>query len=182
MRLSDREWGEFRIDQICLSIKSGSGISEIDRKMGYIPYVSATSLNNGISDFIGNKNNAIDSNIISVNVNGSIGYSFFHKCNTMFSSDCKKLKLNKYSNNKYISLFICNQIMQQKDKYSYGYKMGKRLSRQIILLPTTPQGDPDYDFMEDYIKKLMSKKRQKYIEYVKEKMEDLRIVGGGGVL
>lgn len=170
MKLSDREWGEFKLNDVCSYIKSGNGINEISRKNGMIPYISATSLNNGVSDFISNKNKSIASNVISVNVNGSIGYSFFHKYNAVFSSDCKKLKIKEYSNNEYVSLFICNQIMQQKDKYCYGYKMGKRIAKQTILLPTTPQGEPDYKFMEDYIKELINKKRQKYIDYIKKLM------------
>ena len=181
MKLSDRKWGEFKLDELCSYIKSGNSITEISRKDGITPYISATSLNNGISAFISNKNESIACNVISVNVNGSIGYSFFHKYNAIFSSDCKKLKIKEYSSNEYVSIFICNQIMQQKDKYCYGYKMGKRIAKQIIILPITIQGEPDYQFMEDYIKELMFRKRQEYIKYIKEKLKDLKVEGGGTI-
>ena len=43
-------------------------------------------------------------------------------------------------------------ISNQKEKYGYGYKMGTgRLKRQKILLPSTHNHTPDYDFMKKYI-------------------------------
>jgi len=63
-------------------------------------------------------------------------------------------------------LFITNQITQQKDKYNYGYKMGTgRLKRQRIMLPITDDGQPDYEYMEQYIKAVIFGKYKKYLEY-----------------
>lgn len=45
--------------------------------------------------------------------------------------------------------------MGQKDKYGYGYKIGTaRIKRQKILLPVNQKNQPDYNYMENYIKKL----------------------------
>ena len=55
--------------------------------------------------------------------------------------------------------------MAQKEKYSYGYKLGTgRLKRQYILLPTK-NDKIDYDYMENYIKLLEINKLEKCVKY-----------------
>ena len=61
-----------------------------------------------------NINKTICKNSISVNRNGSVGYAFYHKYDALYSNDCRKLTVKK-CNNEYVSLFITNQIMQQKE-------------------------------------------------------------------
>ncbi len=64
----------------------------------------------------------------------------------------------------FVGKFISKIITGQKDKYGYGYKMGTgRIKRQKILLPINKSQQPDYDYMENYIKKLEHKKLLKYL-------------------
>lgn len=165
--LSEKEWKEFKLQRICY-IYSGKDIYESERNIGNIPYITSTSINNGIKYFVSNYNETIESEAISVNRNGSVGYAFYHKYEALYSNDCRKLKL-KEINNDFTSLFVTNQIMQQKNKYNYGYKMGTaRLKKQNILLPIDDNGKPDYVYMEQYIKNLMLKKYKQYKSF-KEK-------------
>ena len=162
--LQEKEWKPFTIEDIC-SIESGCDIYDNERIEGKIPYITAGASNNGIKYFIANTNATLEENAISVNRNGSVGYSFYHKYKALYSNDCRKLKLKKY-NNEYVALFITNQIMQQKNKYSYGYKMGTgRLRRQYIQLPVDDAGEPDYEYMGQYIKNVMIKKYKDYLSY-----------------
>ena len=56
--------------------------------------------------------------------------------------------------NKYNALFIATVINQSNFKYSYGRGRSKtRLEQETIKLPVNDEGEPDYQFMEDYIKK-----------------------------
>lgn len=161
--LKDKEWKDFFIEEIA-EITSGRDIYATERIKGNVPYITATANNNGIGYFVGNNNKSLDSNCLSVNRNGSVGYSFYHPYKALFSNDCRRLKLIKPS--KYIGLFISNQITMQKEKYGYGYKMGTaRLLKQKILLPITNDGKPDYDFMENYMKSLEYKKLKEYLDY-----------------
>ena len=183
MRLNDREWREFRIEElfdICLS--KGDNQANL-LNIGNIPLVSAGSVNNGICKYIKNGDGIsqiFNGNIITVDMFGKIfyqPYKFYSVSHGRINMLIPKIFLNKH-----ILLFFVNILEKRFDgKYSFANMCSKkRLEREKILLPTTPQGDPDYEFMENYIKELMSKKRQKYIEYVKEKMEDLKTVVGGG--
>lgn len=40
-----------------------------------------------------------------------------------------------------------------------------RIKRQKILLPIDKKGQPDYDYMENFIKKLEYEKLTKYLEF-----------------
>jgi hypothetical protein len=161
-QLKDKVWGEFFIEDVA-QIVSGRDIYEAEREKGNIPYVSATANNNGIGYFVGNKNETLEENCLSVNRNGSVGYSFYHQYKALFSNDCRKLRLKNKS--PFVGKFIARIITEQKDKYGYGYKMGTgRIKRQKILLPIDKKGQPDYDYMENYIKKIEYEKLTKYIE------------------
>lgn len=156
-----KEWGEFFIEEIA-QIISGRDIYESERKKGNVPYISATANNNGIGYFVGNNNETLEENCLSVNRNGSVGYSFYHPYKALFSNDCRKLRLKNKS--PFVGKFVARIITGQKDKYGYGYKMGTgRIKRQKILLPTDKNRQPDYDYMENYIKKLEHEKLTKYL-------------------
>ncbi len=150
LKLSDREWKEFFIEDIA-DILSGRDIYEKERTNGNIPYITATANNNGVGYFVGNINETIESNCLSVNRNGSVGYCFYHPYKALYGNDTRKLR-PKVSN-KYVSLFLSVLISKQRFKYGYGYKMGTgRLKRQKILIPVTNEEKPDWQFMEDYMK------------------------------
>lgn len=176
LNLNDREWRPFFLRDIC-DIESGCDIYDAERVLGNTPYITSSALNNGIKYFVGNNNGTLEANCISVNRNGSVGYSFYHKYPALYSNDCRKLRLKKH-NNEYVALFITNQIMQQKDKYNYSIKMGTaRLKKQKIMLPVDEHGGPDYSFMEQYIKERERQLIQKYKNFIGENIQS-----GGGVL
>ena len=162
-KFSEKEWGEFFIEDIA-QIVSGRDIYETERKKGLVPYISATANNNGIGYFVGNTNETLEENCLSVNRNGSVGYAFYHNYKALFSNDCRKLRLKNKS--PFVGKFISRIITGQKDKYGYGYKMGTgRIKRQKILLPIDKKGEPDYVYMENYIKKLEYNKLKSYLSY-----------------
>lgn len=163
--LNEIKWAEFTLDSLG-TIKSGKDITKKEMVFGKTPYVSSTANNNGISAYIDNDNKTLESNCISINRNGSVGYAFYHPYSALFSNDCRKLT-TEHNTNKYISLFIVNQIKAQKDKYNYGYKMGThRLKKQKIMLPINANGNPDYEYMEQYMINFEINLLTKYKKYI----------------
>ena len=163
--LNQKDWKEFFVEDV-VTILPGRDIYDAERIPGKTPYVSSSSVNNGICHFVNNANDTLEANCISVNRNGSVGFAFYHPYEALFSNDCRKLR-PKYESN-YISLFIATQITAQRNKYSYGYKMGTaRLKRQKIMLPTTDNGTPDYDYMEQYVRQQIATLK---LQYLQEKM------------
>lgn len=143
------QWNEYFIEDIC-EIKSGKDIYERERIHGNIPYITATSVNNGIGYFVNNSNLTLENGCISVNRNGSVGYSFYHPYNALFGNDTRKLVIKE--KNEHIGKFVSFMISEQKSKYGYGYKMGTgRLKRQKFLLPSSEDGSIDFRFMKKYM-------------------------------
>ena len=161
-------WGKFFIEDIS-EIVSGKDIYEQERIKGLIPYITATSNQNGIGYFVGNSNDTLESECLSVNRNGSVGYCFYHSYKALYGNDTRKLRPKV--KNKYVSLFISICITNQRKKYGYGYKMGTgRLKRQSILLPINDVGQPDWEFMEQYMRDIESIQILKYLSTINNRM------------
>lgn len=163
--LNDVDWKEIFIEEVA-EIYSGKDIYERERTIGNTPYITATANNNGIGYFVGNENKTMESECISVNRNGSVGYAFYHCYEALYGNDTRKLK--PFIKNKYTALFITHAITSQKDKYGYGYKMGTgRLKRQKIMLPVS-DGEVNYKYMENFIKNIEQKQIKNVLKYLDE--------------
>ncbi|MGB6084894.1 restriction endonuclease subunit S [Moheibacter sp.] len=175
MELTNRVWKEFFIEDI-FKIKSGKRLTKADMVSGNIPFIGATDSNNGITEFIANKNTSLDKNVLGVNYNGSVVYNFYHSYEAVFSDDVKRLSFKEIEGNKYTFLFVKALILQQKSKYEYGYKFnGERMKRQKILLPINSKGKPDYAFMENYMKQKETELLEKYENYVSLSEQNIKL-------
>ncbi|MDI1225327.1 MULTISPECIES: restriction endonuclease subunit S [Acinetobacter] len=174
MELTSRAWEEFFIENV-FKIKSGKRLTKADMISGEIPFVGATDSNNGITEFIANKNSSLDKNVLGVNYNGSVVYNFYHSYEAVFSDDVKRLSFKEIEGNKYSFLFVKALILQQKSKYEYGYKFnGERMKRQKILLPVTSKGNPDYAFMECYMKQKEKELLAQYKKHTISKISEIK--------
>lgn len=151
--LITQRWKEFFLEDVVV-INSGKRLTKADMRSGNTPFIGASEANNGITMFTSSSNESLDNNVLGVNYNGSVGFSFYHPYEALFSDDVKRVKwINKSHNNRYTLLFLSTAIRQQKDKYAYGYKFNaQRMKRQKVLLPVTKEGLLDWQFMEDYMK------------------------------
>lgn len=164
--LKDKKWKEFCIGDI-YDIKSGCSLTKENMINGNTPFIGASANNNAVTNFVSNTNRSLDKNVVNINFNGSVGEAFYHPYTALFSGDVKRLHLKDYPDNEYINLFIITLIKAQKDKYSYGYKFSeKRMIRQYIKLPVNDAGDPDYEYMEQYIKNMEYDKIIEYMAYI----------------
>lgn len=133
-----------------LFIANGVRLTKADMQEGSRPFVGASEASNGVTAFIENSNASLDSNVLGVNYNGSVGFSFYHPYEALFSDDVKRVHWkDETANNKYTLLYLSTAIAQQRSKYAYGYKFNaQRMKRQIIMLPSCEDGSPDYAYME----------------------------------
>lgn len=153
--LKDLEWKLFLISDVC-DIKSGTRLTNQDKKIGEIPFIGALDNSNGVTGYVLNKNDSYDSNILGVNYNGSgVVVSFYHPYKAVFSDDVKRFHLKIEKPNKYHYLFLKVILIQQKEKYAYGYKFNaSRMARQKIMLPVNENNIPDWDFIESYMRRM----------------------------
>lgn len=160
--LDEVEWDEYFIDEI-IDVKSGVRLTKDEQEKGRIPFIGSSDNHNGVTEFISNTNSSTSSNILGVNYNGSVGYAFYHPYKATFSDDVKRLSFKNGKNNQYTLLFLKHIIERQAKKYAYGYKFnGQRMKRQIVKLPSkSDSGQPDFEFMEQYMKRMENQAIQK---------------------
>lgn len=98
-----------------------------------------------------------EGNAISLSYNGSVGEAFYQP-NPFWATDDVNVLYFKDENginfNKYIALFICAVLIQEKYRYSYGRKWVLENMRSTVIKLPAYQGKPDFNFMENYIKSL----------------------------
>lgn len=148
-------------------ISAGKRLTKADMTAGNTPFIGASDSNNGVTAFVGNDNISADENILGVNYNGSVVENFYHPYRCIFSDDVKRFRLKNSVGNEFKYLFLKTIILQQKAKYTYGYKFNEtRMRRQKIFLPVNEVGLPDYDFMEAYIAAIENRILQRYRDFV----------------
>lgn len=147
--LNVKDWKYFKLGKIFNISKGKTPKNQIK---GNINLISATNSNNGVSKKIYTLENKYKANTITVSSNGSIGEAFYQNEDFFASGDINILE-NEYLN-VYIALFINTIISKEKFRFNYGRKWGKeKMLEHKIKLPST-NGEPDWEFMENYIKSL----------------------------
>lgn len=165
-KLDKIEWKEFWIEDI-LRVSSGVRLTKENQSSGKRPFVGATEYNNGITSFVDNSNASLDSNVLGVNYNGSVVENFYHSYECIFSDDVKRLSwLDDSVQNQYTYLFLKQCILQQKIKYAYGYKFNAhRMRRQKIVLPVDEKGQPNYQYMKEFMQIQEIKEQYKVLDF-----------------
>lgn len=176
LKLTDREWREFRIGDIFV-VSRGKRLIEKDRKKGEIPYYSASSVNNGVTDYISNPLFTAENKLLVTT------FCDCYFADRIFTASDEITILDNEKLNKYSGKFISTIVMSNKNKYAFGRKaFTDRIREQKILLPvkmtsisTPPQ--PDWQFMERYIKQKEQQKIQELMEQLSNKALEQLISG-----
>ena len=154
--LADVKWKEFRYgDLFDLSTEKFVSILAASKIPGPYPFISTGSVNNGIACYtsIGSAK-TYPAGCITVASSGNAGEVFYQ--DNPFKVTNMVIILNpKFKINKFIGLFLTTLIRAEKYRYSYGRKAGlERIRESKVRLPIDKDGNPDWQFMEDYIKSL----------------------------
>lgn len=170
-KLEDKEWREFEIKSLFSKFVQGKskGLNYLSEENGYTPYLGATNRNNGVLTFIREeKKLEQNGNCICFirNGQGSVGYSVY-KAESFVSTSDNTFAYAEWLN-KFNGHFIVTASDMIRSKYSFGYKRNnERLLKDKLMLPADSSGNPDYAYMERYIKSLMHKKYADYLDFKK---------------
>jgi len=161
--IEEKEWSAFFLKDIFTEIQRGKRLKKADHKKGKMPYISSTASNNGIDGYIGNKENIRQfSNCLTIANSGSVGACFYQPFQFVASDHVTKLKNNEL--NKYTYKFISTIVKRLDIKYSFNREINDiRIKKEKILLPINDKNEPDYEYMENYIKQLEYKKLSEYL-------------------
>ena len=153
MPIDKQTWKEFRLsDLFKISVSKDANLQ--NSNIGKTPYVSSSSVNNGVCAYI-DASPSQKNNTITIARNGSVGSAFYQPAPYCASPDDIRILKPHFAMSVYSALFITTVIEKEKFRYAYGRKLGtKRIMNIIVKLPAKSDGTPDFGYMENYIKSL----------------------------
>lgn len=152
-KLDIESWKEIKVKELFDVV--GSKTTPVNKleEYGYgkYPYITTQSKNNGVAgsyDFYTEEGNVltIDSAVL--------GYCTYQEFNFSASDHVEKL-IPKFKMNKYIALFFVTLINKENFRYNYGIKYNQgRIRETIIKIPVDRNNNPDFVYMEKFIREL----------------------------
>lgn len=155
-KVDTREWASFALGAL-FNIVKGKRLTKAEMKSGETPFIGSSALNNGCTAMIGNDKNQHPENTITVCYNGSVGETFYQNKPYIASDDVNVL-YPKFTMNRQIALFIVPLIKGISSRYDYIDKWKKEaMEADKIYLPVDKTGQPDWAYMEEYMRKVEEK-------------------------
>jgi hypothetical protein len=155
-KVDTREWASFALGAL-FNIVKGKRLTKAEMKSGETPFIGSSALNNGCTAMIGNDKNQHHENTITVCYNGSVGETFYQDQPYIASDDVNVL-YPKFTMNRQIALFIVPLIKGVSSRYDYIDKWKKEaMEADKIYLPVDKTGQPDWAYMEEYMRKVEEK-------------------------
>lgn len=148
-----RRWKRFRIKDIFVQ-ERGKEKAPKQNDDGDCPLIQETNFNNGLDRYVKPtkifKKNAIT---ISINYAQNVFFQESDFCASVNIAIIRNSHLNQYN-----GLFICSILQKKHANYDYTNKISKeKINEEEIFLPVDSSGNPDWDYMENYIKELITK-------------------------
>ncbi len=148
-------WQDFRLSDILCQTGRGQRLRKQDRQHGDVPLATAGYVNQGISNFIGNNEQYIHPASITIDMFCNCflrEYPFACDDNVYVFQTKERLSI-------YAKLFIVSVINVYSQRfcniYNYDNQFREHIyTKETIKLPADSDGNPDWQFMEDYIKSL----------------------------
>lgn len=140
-------WKEFKVKDL-FEISKTKDSSKI-KKEGDIPYVSRKGINNGVVNYKEVPNELLENNCLTIHSEWSDKFICFYQ-EGKFCADGKIVKLINSNLNKYNGSFISTIFSKI---ITPDYKLNT-IKNKYIKLPVDANGDPDWSYMENYVKML----------------------------
>ena len=139
-----------RVKDLC-EIKKKTAISQNALNLnGNVPYVTTSSMNNGVSQFADEEPN-FEGKCLSVAMNGSVGEVFFQINDFITSGDNAVLNL-KSGYNPFLLFFIGTLIRNHKWRYNYYRKMSLDKLKNLELPIPMKKGIIDFEYIKKIVK------------------------------
>lgn len=149
--LETNKWTHFKLSALFRQ-ERGKRLTREKRIDGSIPLVTAGYANEGIAGYIANEEMKIYRDVLTIDMFCNCFYRGYE-----FICDDNILVLDPLFSgaNRFNLLFLATVISADKYRYAYGRQYRQKDFREHVLqLPTDKNGNPNWDFMEKYIKGL----------------------------
>ena len=168
-------WKEFEIENL-FSISRPPARLANEFEKGDIPFVASGNENNGVEKYVAVKDEILDKKgCISVSpVDGSCFYQPYDFLGRG-GAGSSIILLRNARINQYNAFFVCSVLRKVCSKYNYS-NMGSasKIKQEKILLPATPAGEPDWKYMEMYMRGVEAIAKEKISLLTKKKQEPVQ--------
>lgn len=164
-KVDTREWGEFRVGELFIQ-ERGKEKAPKQNELGDCPLIQETNNNNGFDRMV------VPTKIIKGN---SITVSINYAQNVFYQADdfCASVNIAVLRNNhlnRYNSQFVCSVLRNAHQKFDYTSKISKELlNKETIMLPVDKTGQPDWAYMEEYMRKVEEKAKNVLNHFEKDR-------------
>ena len=150
------KWGEFYLNEIFDITPTKNGIDKIKLAGhgGDFPYITRTELNNGVNSFVNSQDDYIINSGNCITVGLDTQTAFYQDADFYTGQNIQVLR-NK-NLNEYNAKFIIPMLKNTLSIFNWGGNGATltRLKRSRIILPVDKNNNPDYKFMEEYVKNI----------------------------
>ncbi|MEB7398449.1 MULTISPECIES: restriction endonuclease subunit S [Staphylococcus] len=177
MKLSDREWKEFKLEDI-FHVELSKGDNKPNHLVkGNTPLISSGDSNNGIVKFVikgDEKSQKFSKDKLTFDMFGKI---FYHPYEFYSVSHGRINILSAKVNISSFTLMFLIVVLEKSSKNIFSYNRmasSKRIKKLKFKIPITNQNTPDYNFMEQYIKEKYFNLKSQIKEKQKHEITDWR--------
>lgn len=151
------DWGKFKISDL-FEVLKGSRLTKADKKQGNVNFVSTSIFNNGVIDKIGNNEHIHPSNTMVVVYDGHATGRTYYQYEPYWASDSVNVLYPKFNLTEKIGLYLIPIFETVGKDFVYTDKWTQeKMQSSIIYLPITSTGEPDWQYMENYMRDIMTK-------------------------
>lgn len=149
--LNVQDWKEFSLYDY-FDVIPGKYHYPEEYEEGTTPYYSASNENNGIGSYIDLEADFEGNKVVT----GKVGCTAFYAPEAFCATSDVNIFCPKFNMSPYVGLFVATVVNYSENyKWAYGRQCRVGNSKRIkIKLPVDANGNPDWQFMEDYIKAL----------------------------
>lgn len=152
-------WGEFYIGSI-FEIRRPASRSKVNYEIGDVPFVASGNYNNGVVDYLSPNNDEELDKGNCITVSPLDGSSFYQKRDFLGRGGAGSAIIMLYNKklNEFNGLFVASVIRRALVKYTYNDQLSSSvIVSEKIKLPVDSNGEPDWNYMENYMKAIEDK-------------------------
>ena len=164
MGIQTEKWGSFKCSKLFTARNTGNILArDVENGSGKTPYVTASGINNGVFAYIdASKYDIIKGHCILI---GGKTFTVTYQADNFVSNDSHNFVIRTLEDNisdlsyKYLVTVIRSYLGQ---KYSWNDAVTKdKFLNENIPLPAKLNGQPDWEYMENYMKNIMNDTKAK---------------------
>ena len=170
--LKEKVWRPFRLLDYFNFVRGDQNDMTLLNE-GDVPIISAKNNNNGYKMFVNADGKRIfKGHFLTINNNGDggAGIAYYQPADVLLDIHVTAL-IPKIEMSRETMIFLSRCITNQREKFGFGYTLSnKRLNIFRVMLPVNDAGEPDFEYMENYIRAIEARQYKNYLDYIDERL------------